>query len=198
MSSCAARRCEQLIRLRRSTERNSTTKRSDFSEAGNPSYRLQPIVVRECCWSWDRSRKSFSIEFVGSASKECCSSWGWEEFPVSHTEAQITASNDGENFFRAHCDDAQEMIASRRLTASYIFSSRTKPVLREGSCDFTAQRRPAHIPFSIGSYQAVCAAAESNCVLPHVPHCTKSPSTVPVTAFADGRFTVNGWLHQYQ
>jgi len=29
---------------------------------------------------------------------------GMEEFPVSHTEAQITASNDGD-FFRAHCDE---------------------------------------------------------------------------------------------
>ena len=32
---------------------------------------------------------------------------GMDEFPVTRTEVQITASNDGD-FFRAHCDDAQE------------------------------------------------------------------------------------------
>src|SRR5208282_4286078 len=45
---------------------------------------------------------------------------GIEEFPITRTEVQITASNDGD-FFHAHCDDAQERIASRRMTFVYFF-----------------------------------------------------------------------------
>ena len=51
-------------------------------------------------------REPFWIEF-GCASDEFCSSLGWSEFPITQTEVQITASNDGD-FFHAHCDDAQD------------------------------------------------------------------------------------------
>jgi len=47
---------------------------------------------------------------------------GIEQFPVTQVEAQITASNDGD-FFRAHSDDSEEIIASRRITFVYFFHS---------------------------------------------------------------------------
>jgi len=78
---------------------------------------------------------------------------GMEEFPVSHTEAQITASNDGD-FFRAHCDDAQEMIASRRLTFVYFFH-REPSQFEGGELRLHGSKKTGAHPLSIGSYQAV-------------------------------------------
>src|SRR5271155_1143225 len=51
---------------------------------------------------------------------------GIEQFPITQVEAQITASNDGD-FFRAHSDDSEEVIASRRLTFVYFFHSEPRP-----------------------------------------------------------------------
>ena len=51
---------------------------------------------------------------------------GVEEFPITNVEAQITASNDGD-FFGAHCDDSQELIASRRITFVYFFQREPRP-----------------------------------------------------------------------
>jgi Rps23 Pro-64 3,4-dihydroxylase Tpa1-like proline 4-hydroxylase len=119
---------------------------------------------------------------------------GIEEFPISRTEVQITASNDGD-FFRAHCDDAQEMIASRRLTFVYFFH-RDPRQFEGGELRLHDSRKGGNYPLSTGSYQAIVPQQNQIVFFP----CSTLHEITPVQcrsrAFADSRFTVNGWLHQ--
>jgi SM-20-related protein len=118
---------------------------------------------------------------------------GLDEFPVMHTEVQITASNDGD-FFRAHCDDAQDSIASRRMTFVYFFHLDPRPFeggeLRIYDLPWKEQR------FTGGDYQSI--VPQQNQIVFFL--CSQvheiTPVNCPSRAFADSRFTLNGWLHQ--
>jgi Rps23 Pro-64 3,4-dihydroxylase Tpa1-like proline 4-hydroxylase len=117
---------------------------------------------------------------------------GIEEFPVTWVETQITASNDGD-FFHMHSDDGQDLIASRKLTFVYFFHSEPCQFkggeLRLHDANLKEERH-----LSAGSYQTI--APQQNqivffpCSLPH----EITPVECPSQAFADSRFTVNGWL----
>jgi len=119
---------------------------------------------------------------------------GIEEFPVRHTEAQITASNDGD-FFRAHSDNSDEMIASRRITFVYFFHR--EPRQFEGGellLHDSQDRGERHL--STGSYQTIAPQQNQIVFFP----CSLLHEITPVEchsrAFADSRFTLNGWLHK--
>jgi SM-20-related protein len=119
---------------------------------------------------------------------------GVQEFPVTQTEVQITASNDGD-FFRAHCDDAQEMIASRRMTFVYFFH-REPSQFEGGELRLHDSRNSGDQPLSTGSYQAIVPQQNQIVFFP----CSTLHEITSVQcrsrAFADSRFTVNGWLHR--
>jgi Rps23 Pro-64 3,4-dihydroxylase Tpa1-like proline 4-hydroxylase len=114
---------------------------------------------------------------------------GIEEFPITHVEAQITASNDGD-FFALHSDDAQEAIASRRVTFVYFFHREPSPF--EGGelrlHDSTGDHSPG--------YQTIVPRQNQIVFFP----CSVSHEITQVActsrAFADSRFTLNGWLHK--
>jgi SM-20-related protein len=116
---------------------------------------------------------------------------GIEEFPITHTEAQITASNDGD-FFRAHSDDSDEMIASRRITFVYFFHR--EPRQFEGGelllhdSHGGAERR--------GRYQTIVPQQNQIVFFPCSRLHEITPVECPSRAFADSRFTLNGWLHK--
>jgi Rps23 Pro-64 3,4-dihydroxylase Tpa1-like proline 4-hydroxylase len=119
---------------------------------------------------------------------------GMEEFPVTRTEVQVTASNDGD-FFRAHCDDAQERIASRRMTFVYFFH-REPSQFEGGELRLHDSRSGGDHPLSTGSYQTI--VPEQNQIV-FFPCSTLHEITAVhcrTRAFADSRFTVNGWLHE--
>jgi hypothetical protein len=119
---------------------------------------------------------------------------GIEEFPVTHAEAQITASND-EDFFGAHCDDSQAMIASRRLTFVYFFHR--EPRQFEGGelrlYDTGGESDP-HL--SSGGYQSIVPQQNQIVFFPCSVLHEITPVDCPSRAFADSRFTLNGWLHK--
>jgi Rps23 Pro-64 3,4-dihydroxylase Tpa1-like proline 4-hydroxylase len=123
---------------------------------------------------------------------------GMEEFLVTRTEAQVTASNDGD-FFGAHCDDAQELIASRRLTFVYFFHG--EPRQFDGGELRLHDSRGVEPDAGTGRYQSM--GYQSNvpqqnqivffpCSVLH----EITPVNCPSRAFADSRFTLNGWLHK--
>ena len=119
--------------------------------------------------------------------------FGIEEFPVTHVEAQITASNDGD-FFRAHSDDAQETIASRRITFVYFFQREPRQ-FAGGDLRLHDVREGA--PYvSAGSYQTVVPQQNQIVFFPCSVLHEITPVECPSRAFADSRFTLNGWLHQ--
>jgi hypothetical protein len=119
---------------------------------------------------------------------------GVEQFPVKRAEAQITASNDGD-FFGEHSDDAQEMIASRRMTFVYFFH-REPCQFEGGELRLHDSRWQGQLQIKTGSYQTVVPRQNQIVFFP----CSLLHEITPVNcasrAFADSRFTLNGWLHK--
>jgi hypothetical protein len=116
--------------------------------------------------------------------------FGLEEFPIARTEAQITASNDGD-FFRAHSDDAQESVASRHITFVYFFHR--EPRQFEGGELLLHDSRGSS---QTGSYQTIVPRQNQIVFFPCAVLHEISPVKCASRAFADSRFTLNGWLHK--
>lgn len=109
-------------------------------------------------------------------------------------EAQLTAHNDG-NYYKIHNDNGSADTARRELTFVYYFNRRPKAfsggalrvfdtVVRDGfyvAADSDRLIEPAdnRIVFFLSRYQHEV-----------------TPIVCPSRAFADGRFTVNGWVHR--
>jgi Rps23 Pro-64 3,4-dihydroxylase Tpa1-like proline 4-hydroxylase len=115
---------------------------------------------------------------------------GIEEFPVVRSEAQITASNDGD-FFSAHSDNGHETISSRRITFVYFFH-------RE-PCQFAGGELRIHDSIrnvNAGKYHLIVPRQNRIVFFP----CSVLHEIIPVECssrtFADSRFTLNGWLHE--
>jgi len=119
---------------------------------------------------------------------------GIEEFPITRSEVQITASNDGD-FFRAHSDDGQAVIASRRLTFVYFFH-REPNQFEGGELWLHDSRKGEHHTVGTGNYERVIPQQNQIVFFPcstlHEITSVQCKSQV----FADSRFTVNGWLHR--
>ena len=119
---------------------------------------------------------------------------GIEPFPVTQVEAQITASNDGD-FFRAHSDDSEEIIASRRITFVYFFHGEPRQ-FEGGELRLHDSRGKGERQVNSGSYQSVVPQQNQIVFFP----CSLLHEITPVEcrsrAFADSRFTLNGWLHK--
>ncbi len=119
---------------------------------------------------------------------------GLEDFRVSRAEAQITASNDGD-FFGAHCDDADASIASRHVTFVYFFHREPRQFdggelrLHDSHCSGERQTKT-------GSYQTVSPRQNQIVFFPSSVLHEITPVTCASSAFADSRFTLNGWLHK--
>jgi Rps23 Pro-64 3,4-dihydroxylase Tpa1-like proline 4-hydroxylase len=116
------------------------------------------------------------------------------EFPISQVEAQITSSNDGD-FFHMHSDDGQGPIASRKLTFVYFFH-REPCAFAGGELRLHDWVLDGNRYLSAGSYQTIVPRQNQIVFFPcSVPH-EITPVKCPSQAFADSRFTVNGWLRQ--
>lgn len=119
--------------------------------------------------------------------------FGIEAFAVTRTEAQITASNDGD-FFAAHTDDGQEAIGSRRLTFVYFFHREPRRFeggeLRLHVPDAGSGRAP-----EVDSQQRITPRQNQIVFFPCSVLHEITPVMCPSQAFADSRFTLNGWLH---
>jgi len=114
---------------------------------------------------------------------------GMSEFPVTNTEVQITASNDGD-FFGEHRDNSEEMIASRRLTFVYFFHR--EPRQFEGG---ELRLHDSREDSPTGSYHAITPQQNQIVFFPCSVLHEITPVGCPSQAFADSRFTLNGWLH---
>lgn len=119
---------------------------------------------------------------------------GMKAFPVSRVETQITASNHGD-FFRHHSDNGEEEIANRQLTFVYFFHREPK-AFDGGELRLHDSHRENGVWTHTGDYRAV--VPEQNQIVffrSELLH-EITPVVCPSQAFADSRFTVNGWLHR--
>ena len=115
-------------------------------------------------------------------------------FPISRFEAQITASNHGD-FFRHHSDNAEEEIARRQLTYVYFFHREPK-AFEGGELRLHDACRQNGTWVSSGNYKAVVPSQNQIVFFPSGILHEITPVVCPSEAFADSRFTVNGWLHR--
>jgi SM-20-related protein len=119
---------------------------------------------------------------------------GMEEFPISGVEIQITASNNGD-FFRAHQDNSEEEVASRYLTFVYFFH-REPAQFDGGELRIHDARLEGDRYVDTGNYQTIMPQQNQIVFFP----CSLLHEITPVKcrsgAFADSRFTLNGWLHR--
>jgi Rps23 Pro-64 3,4-dihydroxylase Tpa1-like proline 4-hydroxylase len=115
-------------------------------------------------------------------------------FEITRAEAQITASNDGD-FFRHHSDNGQGEIATRELTFVYFFH-------REPKAFAGGNLRIYDTHFANGEY---VSSGEYKTVVPEQNQIVFFASSLlheitqvecPSRAFADSRFTLNGWFHR--
>jgi Rps23 Pro-64 3,4-dihydroxylase Tpa1-like proline 4-hydroxylase len=119
---------------------------------------------------------------------------GMERFSIRRFESQITASNNGD-FFRNHSDSGEEETATRRLTFVYFFHREPK-AFQGGELQVHDSRIDNGIWLRTGDDKTVIP--EQNQIVffrSDLLH-EITPVICPSQAFADSRFTVNGWLHQ--
>ena len=119
---------------------------------------------------------------------------GMEEFSIATFEAQATASNDGD-FFCFHSDSGSQQVASRYLTFVYFFHR--EPRQFEGG---ELRIHDAHLEqgsyVSAGSYQTIVPQQNQIVFFPCELMHEITPVKCSSRAFADSRFTVNGWLRR--
>jgi Rps23 Pro-64 3,4-dihydroxylase Tpa1-like proline 4-hydroxylase len=128
------------------------------------------------------------LERIQNAMPFVLSRLGMEQFAISNSEVQITASNDGD-FFRGHTDDGDPKVASRQLTFVYFFHR--EPHQFDGGELRIYDPAPEN-----KSYQTIVSQQNQivffRCSVMH----GITPVECPSKVFADSRFTVNGWLHK--
>ena len=113
---------------------------------------------------------------------------GLAPFPISHVEAQITASNHGD-FFRPHEDNTEAPLQTRELTFVYFFHREPKP-FQGGELRIYDSRDGS------GGYRAIVPQQNQIVFFPsHLLH-EITPVNCASGAFTDSRFTLNGWFHR--
>jgi Rps23 Pro-64 3,4-dihydroxylase Tpa1-like proline 4-hydroxylase len=119
---------------------------------------------------------------------------GHDTFAVSDVEAQITASNDGDYFHR-HADNAQADNSSREITFVYFFHQEPKK-FQGGELRVYDSRRGNEEYVPTENCRSV--VPQQNQMVLFSSSLMHEITTVECSsrAFADSRFTVNGWLHR--
>jgi SM-20-related protein len=117
---------------------------------------------------------------------------GLEPFPIARVEAQVTASNHGD-FFRPHEDNGEAALRTRELTFVYFFH-------REPKAFDGGELRiydPQGTDDASGSTCRAITPRQNQIVFfpSHLLH-EISPVNCASGAFADSRFTLNGWFHR--
>ncbi|MGA9381687.1 MAG: 2OG-Fe(II) oxygenase [Phormidium sp.] len=119
---------------------------------------------------------------------------GMELFPISRIEVQLTAHNDN-NYFRLHNDNGTPETASRELTYSYYFYREPKPFSGGELLIYNRQiLNPSHYPSD--NFQTIVPRNNSIVFFPSICYHEVLPVTCVSQAFADSRFTINGWVRR--
>lgn len=117
-----------------------------------------------------------------------------EECPITRTEMQVTGSNDGDSF-AMHTDNGHDEVASRYLTFVYFFHREPKQ-FTGGELRIHDSRWQGERYVSQGSYQTIMPEENQIVFFPCTLLHEITPVDCPSRAFADSRFTLNGWIHR--
>jgi SM-20-related protein len=116
-------------------------------------------------------------------------------FEPSQIETQLTAHNDG-NYYRVHNDNGSTQTATRQLTYVYYFNREPK-----GYSGGQLRLYDSHIDennYYVKADRFHDIEPRNNSIVLFQSHCLHEvlPVRCPSGRFADGRFTVNGWLRK--
>jgi len=120
--------------------------------------------------------------------------WGRDPFPISRVETQTTASNHGD-FFRCHSDNGAEAVAAREITFVYFFHREPKQ-FSGGELRIYDSRRENHNYVPTANYRTIVPEQNQLVLFASGLSHEITPIECPSGAFADSRFTVNGWIHK--
>jgi SM-20-related protein len=118
---------------------------------------------------------------------------GQPYFDVSRVESQLTASNDGD-YFQMHNDSTHANFPSRALSYVCFFHREPRPfeggqLVIYDSIEHDGIEEPAAVRKRIVPEQGTMVMFPSACLHEVLPVRCHS------CAFADSRFTLNGWVH---
>lgn len=120
--------------------------------------------------------------------------WGRDSFPISHVETQTTASNHGD-FFHCHIDNGAEAVATREVTFVYFFHREPKQ-FSGGELRIYDSRRENDNYVPTANYRTIVPEQNQLVLFASGLSHEITPVECPSGAFADSRFTVNGWIHR--
>jgi Rps23 Pro-64 3,4-dihydroxylase Tpa1-like proline 4-hydroxylase len=131
---------------------------------------------------------------IGSALPQIFRSLGLRPFAVRSVEAQITASNDGE-YFRTHNDNTHAVLRTREITYVLFFHREPTPFAGGELRLYESHRENGRW---VAGRRFTSVVPQQNVAVFFPSHLMHEVTTVqcPSRAFADSRFTLNGWLHR--
>jgi Rps23 Pro-64 3,4-dihydroxylase Tpa1-like proline 4-hydroxylase len=115
-------------------------------------------------------------------------------FQIADIECQMTAHNEG-NYFKLHNDNGSPDTATRAI--SYVYYFHNEPKAFTGGTFRLFHSRVENGVYHQGDH-AADIEPKNNSILFFPSHCHHEVTTVrcPSGRFADGRFTVNGWVRR--
>ena len=115
-------------------------------------------------------------------------------FPVSEIETQLTSHNDG-NYYKIHNDNGSPETANREFTYVYYFYREPKS-FSGGELKIYDSKIENNFYVNADSYQTV--EPRNNSIVFFLSRYLHEvlPVSCPSKAFADSRFTINGWIHR--
>jgi len=135
---------------------------------------------------------------IGNRLRSCflriLKSLNYPAFSIGNIEAQITATNDG-GYFRLHNDNTHHTLAMRELT--YVLFFYREPKAFTGGELRLYESHLENDRYRPGPRWAGIAPQQNAVIF--FPSCFMHEVTsvsCPSAAFADGRFTINGWIRR--
>lgn len=119
---------------------------------------------------------------------------GCPSFSASHVEMQLTASNDG-GFFRKHTDNMLGQCRTREITFVYYFYREPK-AFTGGELRVYDTRYANGRAAPLENFHTFVPAQNQVVFFSAYLFHEILPVRCPSTAFADSRFTLNGWIHR--
>lgn len=119
---------------------------------------------------------------------------GLSSFAISQIESQLTSHNDG-NYYKIHNDNSSPETASRELTYVYYFYQEPKP-FTGGELLIYDSKIENNFYVQAKSYKTV--EPRNNSIVFFLSRYMHEvlPVSCPSKAFADSRFTINGWVRR--
>jgi Rps23 Pro-64 3,4-dihydroxylase Tpa1-like proline 4-hydroxylase len=119
---------------------------------------------------------------------------GLSPFPLSQIESQLTSHNDG-NYYKVHNDNGSPDTATREFTYVYYFYREPKP-FSGGELIIYDSKIENNFYVQADSFKTVEPRNNSIVFFPSRYLHEVLPVSCPSKAFADSRFTINGWVRR--